>query len=137
MAAVLQQFGKPVDLSFFKQFYDDKAHLYKTYKPELTPSYGPSFRCIRLFDLAGKHAETEQTKKAVASQMDSDGFWPADKWHASWLYNALCAAYAYSLDGAYEQVLKKTAHAIRSRQASNGSWNDTQTVRKSTHCPRC
>lgn len=120
--AALRAAGYPADFNSLKLFAASDDHFIG-YPGEFQSSHSLTARAVHAMYLFDE--EISHSQAFLAKQQQADGRWLGDKWHTSWLYSTLLAAFALKQsEDLYCDALQSTIYAVQSAQNLDGGWGD-------------
>lgn len=115
--AVLHAADRPVDGSILN-LYANEDH-FCAWRGELQPSTSLTARAIHALDMI--EASTGAYRSYLLAHQMTDGRWPADKWHGSWLYPTCHAVIALSRHS-HQRALEQAVEGLLAYQQPDGGW---------------
>lgn len=115
--AVLHAAGRPVDTAMIEPYANDDH--FHAWREELQPSISLTARAIHVLGMV--EASTDLYQAYLLRHQVTDGRWPADKWHTSWLYPTCHAVLALSRYG-HQRALEQAAGSLLAYQQADGGW---------------
>ncbi|HEX5690264.1 MAG TPA: hypothetical protein VFX76_09695, partial [Roseiflexaceae bacterium] len=119
--AVLRAAGHTTDLGSLQRFAD--GDHYCAFPGELQPSLSVVAHAAHALEFH----DTQPNAIYIIERQASDGRWPGDKWHSSWLYTTSQAMIALEA-GRHDYAVRQAAQSIINHQHNDGGWG----IREST-----
>lgn len=117
--AALRAAGYPSDFASLEGFRENGHFV--GYHGELQVSHSLTARAVHAMVLFEEDPSSLQ--HSLLEQQLDDGRWPGDKWHTSWLYATLLAAFALKQSAdQYSQALQSAINVVQTRQNPDGGW---------------
>jgi hypothetical protein len=119
--ATLKAAGYPTRLASLQHFMSHNHFI--GYHGELQTSHSLTARAVHAMHQFEQDVLPWQMY--LAERQLQDGRWASDKWHTSWLYSTLLAAFALKQSGPrYSRAIQAAINAIQANQNQDGGWGE-------------
>jgi hypothetical protein len=117
--ATLKAAGYPTTMTSLYHFMSHNHFI--GYHGELQTSHSLTARAVHA--MIQFEADVSPWQAYLAERQLQDGRWARDKWHTSWLYSTLLAAFALKQSGSrYNRAIQAAINAIQVNQNQDGGW---------------
>lgn len=116
--AALASLGYSVSPEVVMQFYQ-RDHFF-TFAHELNPSVFSNAHALHALAFGGKRVPN--VEEFLLSRQETDGIWPADKWHCDPRFTTLEVMNALAHNG-YIEAVQQAVHALQDNQSTEGYWS--------------